>query len=381
MPYREKTRYPGVYERASQERKYKGAPDTCYDISYKLNGKKVWEKIGWASEGYSAKLAADIRAERMRSMRHGEDLPVQKKRIPTFEKAAEKYLKWAATSKTKGGRDDRFMIKNHLSEPFNDKRLDQISALDLERLKSEMLKAEYAPSTVKHALVIMRQIYNRCKVWGLYQGDNPVKGIKMPALNNQRERFLSTDEAEKLLDALRKHSNQLHGMALLSLHTGMRAGEVFALRVGDVDFRNGLIHVADPKNKRPRKAYMTASVKEMLQSRINKDMEKQVLVFPSDTGEKIVFLSKTFGRTVDEIELNKGVKDTRQKVTFHTLRHTFASWLALQGETIQTISELLGHSSLQMTMRYAHLSPDHRKKAIQKFEQGLAEKQEQGVQG
>lgn len=378
MAYRDKTRYPGVYERVSQERKYKGAPDVCYDISYKLGGKKVWEKIGWTSEGYSAKLAADIRAERMRSMRHGEDLPIQKKRIPTFEKAAEKYLEWAATSKTKGGRDDRLMCKKHLIPRLGDKRLDQIGTLDLERMKSELAKAGYAPSTVKHMLVIVRQLYNRMRLWGIYQGANPVQGVKMPTLNNQRERFLSTDEADKLLDALARRSQQLHDMALLSLHTGMRAGEIFALRAGDVDFKNELIHIADPKNKKPRKAYMTAAVKDILQARIDEEKEKQALVFPSETGEKIEFLSKSFKRTVDEIGLNKGVDDIRQRVTFHALRHTFASWLALQGETIQTISELLGHSSLQMTMRYAHLSPDHRKAAISRLEQGIIQSAKRG---
>src|SRR5512139_3863433 len=71
---------------------------------------------------------------------------------------------------------------------------------------------------------------------------------------------------------------------------------------------------------------------------------------------------------------NKGVKDRRQQVTFHTLRHTFASWLALQGESLMTIRELLGHKSFAMTQRYAHLMPDEKKKATLKLEQAFNKK-------
>jgi site-specific recombinase XerD len=72
---------------------------------------------------------------------------------------------------------------------------------------------------------------------------------------------------------------------------------------------------------------------------------------------------------VDQLKLNDGIEDPRQKVVFYTLRHTFASWLALQGETIQTIAELLGHRSLAMTQRYAHLTTDHKRQAVLDLEE------------
>jgi len=368
---RKKTRYLGVYEREALNRKNKNSPDIAYDICYRREGKLVWEKAGWESEGYSAKLAEQIRAERIRSMRHGLELPQDKPKT-LFKDAVDKYLEWAKTNKAKEGRDDRYLYDKHLKKRFGNTRMDQISSFDLEKMKSELLKEEYAPATVKHALVLVRQIFNKAIVWNLYQGESPVKKVKMPTISNQRTRFLSVEEADALLKALKAKSQQVHDMALLSLHSGMRFGEIAGLKVHDVDLANGLINISDPKNRRPRKAYMTATIKAMFQARIPTDAKSNDLIFPDEKGKKMEFVSKTFPRVVDALGLNKGVKDPRQKITFHSLRHTFASWLALQGEQIQTISELLGHRTLQMTMRYSHLTPDHRKAAVSRLENSLS---------
>jgi len=81
-------------------------------------------------------------------------------------------------------------------------------------------------------------------------------------------------------------------------------------------------------------------------------------------GDKIKAISKTFDRVVKELGLNDGVTDPRDRVVFHTLRHTFASWLAIQGTPIYTIKELMGHKTLAMTERYSHLIPDSKRSAI-----------------
>ena len=84
----------------------------------------------------------------------------------------------------------------------------------------------------------------------------------------------------------------------------------------------------------------------------------QDYIFVSAKGEKIKEVSNQFQRIVDSIGLNKGITDTRNKVVFHTLRHTFASWLAMAGVDIYTIKELMGHSDIKMTQRYMHLAPN-----------------------
>ncbi|MFH1124538.1 MAG: site-specific integrase, partial [Pseudomonadota bacterium] len=245
--------------------------------------------------------------------------------------------------------------------------MNEISAFDLERMKSELLKEGLAPATVKHCLVLLRQIYNKAFSWNLYKGGNPVKGVKMPVVQNQRTRFLSHEEATTLLKELSAmQTPALHDMALLSLHTGLRAGEIFNLRGYDLDFQNDLIRITDPKNKITRHAYMIGHLKEMMERR--KPDTPEGLVFSDRNGKKIANISKRFREVVKTLGLNDGVTDRRQAVSFHTLRHTYASWLALQGESLITIRDMLGHRTTAMTERYSHLIPDHKKRAAARLE-------------
>lgn len=372
MEYRRLTRYRGVYERQSETRTVKGRPDVCFDVAYKVNGRKVWEKVGWLSEGYSAKLAAEVRAERLRSIRHGEELPQEKKKVPFLKDVWAKYLQWAKENKSDHGEHDKGRYELHLAPRLEEKRLDEISAFDLEKMKSDLSRKGLAPATVKHCLIIVRQIYNKAIAWGLYKGLNPIKGVKLPTLQNQRERFLSYEEADTLLKALEKKSGSVYDMALLSLHTGMRAGEVFNLRSHDIDLRHGLITILDPKNKQTRKCFTTDAVKEMLSRRVM-DLGPDDYLFTNGQGNPYREILDIFGIVANEL-FNVGVKDRRQRVTFHTLRHTFGSWLALQGESLMTIRELLGHKSFAMTQRYAHLIPDEKRRAAVMLDKVFTEK-------
>jgi len=365
--YRNATKYTGVYERISKERTHNGKPDVCFDIAYRVDGKLVWEKVGWLSEGYSLKPARDVRNERLRTIRHGEELPRQKKKAPFFKNVAERYLEWAKLNKTRAGAEDISRYNCQLRGRFDDKRLNEISSFDLERMKADLLKRGLSPASVKHGLVLFRQMVNKALAWGMYKGENPIKGVKMPILQNQKERFLSHEEANLLLEALKKTSSQLHEMALLALHCGLRAGEIFNLKSQDLDFENGLITISEPKNKESRKAFMTNAVKEMLLARVTEKPDE--LIFKDRRhGGRIIKISQAFRKVVDRLGFNKGVSDPRQFITFHSLRHTFASWLALQGETIIVIKELLGHKTLTMTQRYAHLLPDQKRKATLRLE-------------
>ncbi|OGP52868.1 MAG: hypothetical protein A2Y65_01250, partial [Deltaproteobacteria bacterium RBG_13_52_11] len=336
----------------------------------------IWEKTGWLSEGYTEKLAVAIRAERIRTIRHGEELPQQKKKVPRFDDVWERYRAWAEQNKTRGARDDISRYKKYLKDPLAEKRLSEISTFDLEKLKASLLKRPVhngggrtlSPATVKHCLVLVRQVFNKAFAWRLYQGPNPIQGVKMPVLQNRRDRFLNHEEAATLLQALRSmRIPHLHDMALLSLHTGLRAGEIFNLRGYDLDFDNGIIRVSDPKNRTTRHAYMTHAVKDMLMRRVP-ESSNELVFFGANEG-KIKEVSKSFSRIINSLDFNKGITDRRQRVSFHTLRHTFASWLALQGESIITLKEMLGHKSTAMTERYSHLVPNHKRKAVARLEE------------
>ena len=204
---RKPTSFPGVYSRIGIQRKgkSKGKVDTAFDISYKKEGRKIWEKVGWKAEGYSAKLAAQLRAERLRMIRHGQELPKERARVPLFSDMAKKYLEWAKENKCRDT-DDKGRYENHLKDSLGNKRLDEISSFDLERLKSKLAGKGLAPATVKHCLILVREIFNKAEEWGKYKGGHPLKGVKMPTLNNKRERFLSHEEADLLLNELVKSS-------------------------------------------------------------------------------------------------------------------------------------------------------------------------------
>ncbi|MRS04778.1 site-specific integrase, partial [bacterium] len=242
-----------------------------------------------------------------------------------------------------------------------------ITSFELEQPKTKLSKEGLADGSVKNCLSLFSQIVNKAILWGMYKGDNPIKGVKMPVLQNQRERFLSHKEADSLLAELMKKSVLLHDMALLSLHCGLRAGEIFNLKGQDLDFENGLIHIADPKNKESRKAFITKDVKAALMKRKPESPDGHVFT-DRWHGGKVIHVSSLFWRVIKDLGFNDGIKDPRQRITFHSLRHTFASWLALQGETILTIKELLGHKTLAMTARYAHLIPDHKRRATLNLE-------------
>ena len=253
-------------------------------------------------------------------------------------------------------------------------------------MKSEMAKAGISPKTISHCLGLLRAMYNRASDWNLYDGPNPVKKIKMPVIQNARDRFLSIEEADKLLKELRRNPRykkehreledpKLHDITLISLHSGARASEIFNLKVQDIDFQSGLITLRDTKNTETRYAPMTEAVREMLKRRMPSDDEKQIdpnaYIFTDEDGGKIKEVSNSFERVVDRLGFNDGVTDTRQRVVFHTCRHSFASWLAIQGTPLYTIAKLMGHKSISMSERYAHLSPDHKKDAVNGLEAAL----------
>ena len=115
---REKTSYTGVFERKSPNKKHKGKADICYEITYKRDGKKIRGKVGWSSEGYNAKLASIVRAERIRTIRHGEELPQEKNTVPLFRDAANKYLEWAKTNKARQGISQKSLYENHYEHKY-----------------------------------------------------------------------------------------------------------------------------------------------------------------------------------------------------------------------------------------------------------------------
>ena len=394
------TNYPGVRYREHKIRKHGIKPDQYFFIRYQKDGKRKEEGVGWASEGWTPskvalKLAelkaaattgdgesrlSDVRAkvetEKQQEIARLEQ--EEKDNIPLSTYFNEIYYPAISQEKKKSAHiREESLFRLWIQTTMGDKPLKDISVFDLERLKKNMLKAGRSLRSMEYALTTLGQVFRHAERLGYFQGDIPTTKVKKPKYDNKRVRFLSQDEAHILLEKLKGKSQETYEMALLSLHCGLRAGEVFSLTWKDVDLDHGLITLLDTKSSKTRTVSMTDDVKAYL---IKKDQSgKQDLIFPDrKTGGIKKQISKSFPRAVDEVGLNDGIDDRRQKVTFHTLRHTFASWLVMAGISLYDIKELLGHATLTMTERYAHLAPDRNKRAAETMERVFQKKVDQG---
>lgn len=272
-------------------------------------------------------------------------------------------------------------IKNALLNappPESRKKLKNGEPLKEDREKNNPPTVGRSPRLIEYVLAITRQIMNKAEMLGFRQGGNPCRHVKKPKVANERKRFLTHMEADELLNALKKQTPQLHDMALLSLRTGLRAGEIFNLQWADVDFQREQMLVRDPKGGRDRHAYLTPEVIEMLKSQPRTENKPSELIFKSRKGGKIRAVSNAFDRTIYKLGLNDGITDPRHKLTFHSLRHSFASQLVETGTPLSVVKELLGHATLRMTERYAHVAPGLARRAIQSLHNAAKASRTQG---
>ncbi|MCF8025662.1 MAG: site-specific integrase, partial [Desulfobacteraceae bacterium] len=255
---------------------------------------------------------------------------------------------------------------NWIKPVIGDRPFKNIMPLQIEKIKQNLLKAGRSPRTIEYIFAIIRQVWNMAYRDGLIDRACPTVEVKKPKISNGRQRFLSRDEAEKLLEAVRARSEQTYKFCLLSLYCGLRAGEIFNLKWQDIDQGNGMIRVADGKGDKSRYAYMTEKVKEMF-SEMHRGKPDD-FVFKNRKGGKVDRISHAFQRAVTDLELNEGVTDSRQKVVFHTLRHTFASWLVEAGTDLYVVQKLMGHASFEMVQRYSHLGENALQAAVKRLE-------------
>jgi integrase len=376
-----------------ESRKHGLRPDRYWCIRYKLNGKDISEAVGWWSRGASQAKCEAILGELRRNHRSGLGPQTLREmaaaeRHGEHEDAAgeatvgkgvtlagywEKYLEYLKTFLNRQNLNTTSGYRRKWLTPFDEMPLASITADDLERLVvTPMLQAGKSPNTITQVLGIFSAMWNRAKREGLIEGNNPKSRVRRPKGDSQRDRFLTQAEAARLLEALKKESVTAHDMALLSLFSGLRAGECLHLTWADVDFDNGTLFVKDTKNKHNRHAYMTKEIREMLTRRYQNRRLTTAKVFTwRRGGESYTQLRLFFNAAVKALGLNEGISDRQQKVVFHTLRHTFASWLVQKGQPLYTVSKLMGHKNTKHTERYAHLAPDTQRAAVLRLESFL----------
>ena len=401
-----KTKYKGVYYRTHRSRKNGIRPDRYFYLRYTLGGKQREEGYGWESEGFTeAKAAAELETIRANIKTGNGYTSLKQKKEAIAETTA---LRESATltfddfynqyeDAQRGVKSDKFVrherqyYDNHIKKHIATKPLKAVTVDDIEKIKQSMLKIKtaagaprYAPATVNHILKLCRHIFNVAIV-RKKAAENPAKAVKLLPLNNRRLRFFTQEEAEVLLAELRKihpsdaktfdytyykqnKTSQTYELALVSLYCGCRAGELFQLRANDINFTTGFITVRKSKNHDSRNIPMPKIVADMLHCRLNSlNITGENFVFQDTKGGGLYEISDRYQEIVDKL-FNKDISDRQQRAVFHTLRHTYASWLVMAGVDIYTVKELMGHKTLAMTMRYAHLAPQKFTAAISALE-------------
>ena len=376
---RRSTRYQGVQVRESPERRHRGKPDLCFTIDYRdAQGKRIRRDIGWASEGITAAFAHQERLRLIaeaKAIRRGESSPLTVQQASLIlDRAWERYRDDWMKAKGKRYDSDQWMYDAHVRPVFGRTLLQEISPYALDRFMASLTAQGLSAQTIRHLVGLIRRIMRRMVAWGLYDGPLPFDAISMPRLDNRRERFLQPEEARALLAELHRRSHQTWLMALISLQCGLRFSEIAGIRHMDINLQQGLLYIAESKNGRARHAYLTPELIDALRDLPARPAN--ALVFPARDGKKMTNVSDSFSRAVDTgdtfrdangIEHPVKITDRRQRIVFHSLRHTYASWLACSGAGQAMIAELLGHSSLEMSRRYTHLMDDEKKSTMERI--------------
>jgi len=297
--------------------------------------------------------ALQILEERRVQARAGK-IPLKTKPV-LFKDFAKKYMEHIKKLREFDSRKYRV---NKLVKEFGDLKLSEFTTVLVEEYQSKRIAQGCANATVNRELAILKHMIHKAVDWDLIDDDvlKRVRKVKQLKENNRRLRYLSREEADRLIAACYKapKCSHLAPIIITALHTGMRRSEILKLKWDDIDFRAGFIYVKDSKNYQSRMIPLSDTLKQTLQS-----LPRHITspyVFCREDGKPYNEVKKGFNRVVKYA----GIKDFH----FHDLRHTFASWLVMGGTDLATVKELLGHKSINMTMRYAHLAPDHKEKAI-----------------
>ena len=400
----------GVRYYEHEARRHGPRKDQYFAIRYQLDGKRVEEGIGWASKGWTVKKAAGILAELQENQRRGEGpRTLREKRALeaaerkakeqqaeqaekdslTFDKVfTDQYLPHIKANRrnARSCKYEESYYKKWIKPVIGGKPLKDVAPFHLEKIKKDLSEAKRAPRTIELVLAIVRQVFNYAINNALFEGINPAGPsgkVKRPKFDNRRKAYLTKKQWNALSVELAKKSTEVRDLALLSINTGMRANEIFSLTWGDVDLEGGQIFIKDTKSAENRHAFINEAVKTMLQSR--EEGEPADLVFPARGGKgKIKQISNTFNRAVDELKINEGITDRRQRITFHSLRHTFASWLVDNDVNIYHVQALLGHKDLKLTERYSHVRAESLRAAVASLEPNKVEpggEEQQGSDG
>lgn len=221
-------------------------------------------------------------------------------------------------------------------------------------------KPRLSMKTVQSMRAMAAEVWKSAAAAGLAKMAFPGAHIARGTLNNSRVRYFTPEEVETILDDLKRRSLEVYHYTVIAAFSGLRVSSIFNLTWGDLESQVA----KDTKNK-TNVPITIFRVVQRLQDVISErramrpDAKRNDYIFPRHDGQKRGQMTKTYKRCLEDLRINANVTDTREIACFHTLRHTYASWLVQRGLSLEKVADLLGHKTLQMTNRYKHLSEKH----------------------
>lgn len=271
----------------------------------------------------------------------------------SFGDFSQKYMEYAKGNKRSWLRDEQ-MLK-HLHGYFGTQRdLSEITPVDIEGYKLKR-RAKVSGATVNRELALLKRMFNLAINWDFFFDLNPVRKVKFFKEFNTGARIISSEEEEKLI---RNAAPFMQDLIQFGLNTGLRIGEIFSLRWSSVDMHKGILNILAQKTGKTRVVPLNTKARRVLETWAM-GKKNDFVFYNHETGKPFVDLKTGFALACRKT----GITD----VSWHTLRHTFASRLLDRGVDIVTVQQLLGHSTVTVTMRYTHTNLDSKRAAVAKL--------------
>ena len=330
-----------------------------YDFVHK--GQRYTGSFGPVSRTVAKEELARKRAEVV----EGRLNPAKARKSPRFDAFAVDYLDWMKSNRKPLTVARVGQTLERMKTLFGPKKLSELTPWHLEQFKKARREEGKAPGTINLDLAVLKAMLQKAQEWGKL-AEHPGKHVKFLKNPQHKTRFLSEEEETRLLAA---YSAALGRVVQVGLLTGFRWQELASLRPEDIDLERGTISVAAcyAKNGESRTVPVGPRLKLILREAF------------ASRGDVTTVLMNEHGRPWAVDTLSACFRETCERAQIgslgpHVLRHTFASRLVMAGVDLRTVQELLGHKDINMTLRYAHLSPDHKRAAIETLESRFSEK-------
>ena len=340
----------------------KGKKRTTYTATVRVKGYPPLART-FDTKGEAKSWATEIEKE-MRMGRYQDVRPIEK---ITFVDALSRYLEQISVTKRPNSENRDKQSSKIIVDYFGPEiSLVEVSPQKVAAYRDFRMK-KVAAATIQKEFALISHLFNVARrEWG-FPVDNPIPHITRPKIRNNRTRFLTKEEAQRLLDAAKTSKNpKLYPYLLVMMHTGMRPSEAAGMKWGDIDLENRLVKLQVTKTDM-RYVPLTEVTENILRSIRPVDATNGMHVFlPPNSGESKQLVDVPclhFKRSFMTARMKAGLEDLH----LHDLRHTAASHLLMAGVDLRTLAEILGHKTLQMVHRYTHLLNDHKLKAVDRI--------------